>query len=156
MTERHAIAKVTGELEGVRGPDVRTKIAVPREWLERGGTFAVTRPRLVTCEQCGGGGCASCGYQGAFKLLANPPHVAEIQLPANEAPEVVVVRLPHQGVKREDNELAGHWLIEVHMGALSAGVNRAGADEVSPDWRLKLAAMVLVLLGLWVLLRLWG
>lgn len=148
MADKQTLAKVTGELSGARGPDVRTKVTVPASLVLRGGRVLIARPRLASCEQCHGGGCATCGYQGAFALSGEAGPVP-LQLPACDVAAAVTVRLPHLGFKRETDEVAGHWLVEIQPGSgCSAGVSVA-ADARGPNWVWKLVAMVVLLTAFW-------
>lgn len=157
MSEAQTLAKVTGELAGARGPDVRTKLTVPSEWLLTGGQLMITRPRLASCEQCRGGGCAICNYQGAFALASLGPEPTPLELPAQASAARLTVRLPHLGFKRETDEVAGHWLVEVHPGSsCSPGVVRSThAVGGGQKWEWKLAVMVgaLALFWAWLTLR---
>lgn len=151
MADKQVLAKVTGELSASRGPDVRSKIVVPADWLMGGGQLIMTRPRLASCEQCKGGGCAVCDYQGAF-TLSSSESCERVPLRVNAQPtgSVVTVRLPHLGFKRETDEAAGHWLVEVHPGSeCSPGVTLTAAIVTAPSWFWKLTVMVVVLALLW-------
>jgi hypothetical protein len=153
MTDKHTLAKVTGELSGARGPDVRTMITVPASLLLCGGQLLLARPRLASCERCHGGGCATCGYQGAFQLAQETGPIP-LQLPASDATAVVTVRLPHLGFKRETDEVAGHWLVEVHPGSgCSAGVTLGSTPARGQAWGWKLVVMLVLLATFWAWLN---
>lgn len=125
MVDKVPLAVVVGELDGARGPDVRSAVCIPPSWLTHGGELLVTVPRLAQCEPCRGGGCASCNYGGAFKMAgedeARPPVV--LQLPP-QTPIPYIVRLPNQGPPSANAlEPPGHWYVEVTAGArFSPGV----------------------------------
>jgi hypothetical protein len=154
MVDKQTLAKVTGELTGPRGPDVRSRITVPATWIRSGGQLHIARPRLASCEQCSGGGCAVCGYQGAFALSDRGCDVC-LQLAAQDTAAIVTVRLPNLGVKRENDEEPGHWLVEVHAGpAFSAGVRLVETSSGRPSWRGKIVAMAVALAVFWAWLSL--
>lgn len=127
MADKVALGCVTGELDGPRGPDVRSTITVPGAWLTRGGQLLVAVPRLAACEACRGGGCHTCNYRGAFTLAeAGTREPVLVQLPSRSSDtSSLVLRLPHQGPRREvENEAPGHWFLEVTPGAhFSPGVS---------------------------------
>jgi hypothetical protein len=77
------LARVTGNPDEPRGPDVLHTIDVPSEWLELGLSVEVTLPRLLPCARCAGGGCDSCSRRGAFEQ------------PASGVPSQVIVTLPN-------------------------------------------------------------
>ncbi len=152
---KQPLAKVTAELAGDRGPDVRSRITVPASWLSQGGQLLVTRPRRVTCEKCGGGGCATCDNRGGFgfgdELQSEPVTVC---ISPHDASSVFTVRLPHLGVRRETDAAAGHWLLDVHPApAFSPGVSPVS----TPTWKSarfsqlkwKILLMLLVLTAFW-------
>lgn len=153
---KQPLAKVTAELAGDRGPDVRSKITVPASWLSQGGELRVTRPRRVTCEKCAGGGCANCDNRGGFGFgddVSSEP--VTVCISPHDASSVVTVRLPHLGVRRETDATAGHWLLDVYPApAFSAGVSPVPTSTRSPGglgklvW--KILVMVLLLTAFWV------
>lgn len=151
--DKQRLAKVTGELADPRGPDVRSKVTVPAEWLLHGGQLRVSRPRLASCNECRGGGCATCRYQGAFSL--SRVDAPELSLPAQPDPGVLTVRLPHLGFKRDTDEVAGHWLLEVHPGA-ECSRDVTLSERVSPggSWLWKIGVMGVLLLLFWLWLSL--
>lgn len=128
--EKLALGRVTGELDGERGPDVRSKVTIPEAWFAEGAELQVTRPRLANCDRCRGGGCATCDYQGALSLAKGDdlPTIVPVQLPRGQVGPVTV-RLPHLGFRRDIDSVCGHWLLEVHSGATcGAGVTRVAAS----------------------------
>lgn len=154
--EKLALGRVTGELDGDRGADVRSKVTIPEAWFEEGADLLVTRPRLANCERCRGGGCAICDYQGALTLTKgdDAPTVVPVQLPRGQVGPVTV-RLPHLGFRRDIDAASGHWLLEVHAGpTCGAGVTRVAASgqRLWAQWWL-LGLLVVVVLIAWLVAR---
>lgn len=156
MAEKQPLGVVVGELDGLRGPDVRSAFCVPRPWLTRGGELLVHVPRLAQCESCRGGGCAVCNYRGAF-AMARAEQVRDpvvLQL-APETPVPCVVRLPHQGPPSSDHP-PGHWYVEVTAGSgFSAGVTprvREVGEHTAGIWPLVLVVLVLTAITCWAVL----
>ncbi len=112
------LGKVTGDLEGPRGPDVSMQVIVPIGWFGR--EVSVALPRNLHCAACDGGGCDGCHRAGAISLREKKDEPVEIRvsLPAHD-PEVagICLRIPGQGGKSQDEELGrGHLLLSVKTG----------------------------------------
>ncbi len=156
MTDKVALGRVTGDLDGPRGPDVRSVITVPVQWLSRGGQLLVAVPRQAACEACRGGGCETCNYRGAFTLTENVGQTVTVQLPhrASEGSSFVV-RLPHQGPRGVENEEPGHWFLEVVPGThFSPGVScqvPASGERLNAVWLVAIACF-LAAITCWVVL----
>jgi hypothetical protein len=90
------LARVTSRaIDGPRGPDVRHRVKVRREWLVVGEVIELELPRNVTCATCGGGGCDACGRSGAITLRSRsePAEVVEVT-PDSRG---ITLRIPEQG-----------------------------------------------------------
>lgn len=156
MTEpagKAALGRVTGDLDGDRGPDVRSKVTIPESWFGEGAHLLVTRPRLANCDRCRGGGCAICDYQGALSLARGDaaPMVVPVQLPRGQVGPLTV-RLPHLGGRRDIDTACGHWLLEVHAGpSCGAGVTRVApaGQRLWAAWWL-VGILVVVVLIAWL------
>lgn len=85
------LAKVLGELDGVRGADVVHRVSVPAAWLRDTGCLSITLPRNLSCAECEGGGCDKCSRSGAVSLREK-----------EQAAEVLRVALPLQQVRGSD------------------------------------------------------
>ncbi len=158
MTDKVPLGRVTGDLDGARGPDVRSVITVPVDWLIRGGQLVVAVPRQAACEVCRGGGCETCCYRGAFTLTDDVrPQTVAVQLPSRGREEPsFVVRLPHQGPRcGVAKEEPGHWFLEVVPGArFSPGVScqlPASDERLSAVWIVAIACF-LAAITCWVVL----
>lgn len=121
-----ALARVTGDLDAPRGPDVTYSVEVPGSWLAAGATITVELPRVLACAACAGGGCDACERAGALRLrsAAESPESVQVTLPSREyAPGAsLCVRVPGQGAGSRVQGLGrGHLLLTV-----------AGADAPGP------------------------
>jgi len=78
------LARVTDPkaLAADEGARARLAVKVPEAWIASGAEIAVTAPRLLSCDRCGGGGCDGCDRSGALRA----PH--------DEGARTIVVRLP--------------------------------------------------------------
>ena len=112
------LARVTNDLEELRGPDVLHAIVVPAPWLEQGASIEVQLPRLLPCARCVGGGCDLCERKGAFEQSASGiSSEVVVILPQllGSASGPVCLRLPACGARHaSDPELPlGHLLLTV-------------------------------------------
>ncbi len=112
-----ALAKISLEVEGPRGPDVSCDIVVPADWLAAGRRIQVALPERLVCASCSGGGCDTCGRSGALAVpKADTP--LELTLPTSGAwPGAVRVRLPGWGAEgAAPGEPRGHLMLFVRAG----------------------------------------
>jgi hypothetical protein len=112
------LARVTGDLDEPRGPDVSYTVDVPAEWLEQGASIEVTLPRLLPCTRCAGGGCDVCARKGAFEQPASGiPSQVVVSLPRQPsgASAALCLRLPESGARHatEPDLPAGHLLLTI-------------------------------------------
>ena len=112
------LARVTKDLEELRGPDVLHAIVVPTPWLEQGVSIEVQLPRLLPCARCVGGGCDLCERKGAFEQStsgASSEVVVTLPQLLGGASGPVCLRLPACGARHaSDPELPlGHLLLTV-------------------------------------------
>lgn len=129
------LGRVTGSMDGPRGPDALHKISVEAGWLEEGATIEFELPRNLACAGCDGGGCSLCGYSGAVSVRGRkePGEVVQVTLPRAAQPagappssgkRGVVIRLPEHGGLPEDLSLPrGHLMLSVKVGEPSPGVS---------------------------------
>jgi hypothetical protein len=114
------LAKVTGQLDAPRGPDVEFQIVVPVSWF--GSSVEVELPRNLNCGHCQGGGCDRCDRSGALTLRARDAEAEKISvsLPSrtDHALADVCLRIPGSGAEDPSGELGpGHLLLTVRAGA---------------------------------------
>lgn len=157
--EKVTLARVTGDLDVERAPDVRTVITAPAAWLSHGGCLSVAVPRLAQCAGCQGGGCERCNYRGAFSRSEGEGAASSvvIHLPRRHSDgATVVVRLPHQSVHgRVEERPPGHWFIEVQPAAdFSPGVTPqlSVADKRVPIWMIGWVLAMLFILVCWLVM----
>jgi hypothetical protein len=141
------LGRITGAIDGPRGPDAQMSVSVPEEWIAGGSTLQIVLPRNLTCATCHGGGCDRCERSGAVSLRARRAEVetVEVTLPkgpagpaagASAAPGVarsVVVRIPERGGLPESTpELPrGNLLVSIRPGPEpSQGVTRLKTPSV--------------------------
>jgi hypothetical protein len=174
-----SIARVTGDLDQPRGPDLQHRISVPDEWLEQAATVEFELPRNLTCAACDGGGCDACERAGALSTRGRgePAEVVRITLPRADSetpppPAIarrgIVVRIPDQGglPPLGSGLPRGHLMLMVQVGEPSgtlrvdAPVPEAdqaapaprGATAPAPARRPRVAVLVLAaVVAAWVL-----
>jgi hypothetical protein len=120
------LARVTGDPDEPRGPDVLHTIDVPSEWLELGLSIEVTLPRLLPCARCAGGGCDGCSRKGAFEQpTSGVPGQVVVTLPTSQggASGALCLRLPGSGARHAtDSALPlGHLLLTIVPRAPTEG-----------------------------------
>jgi hypothetical protein len=100
------LARVTGNLDVPRGPDVTHKVRVKPEWLDVGATIEFELPRNLACASCKGGGCDKCDRAGAITLRdrSEPAELVTVTLPrqttdmeTTASGRSIVVRIPERG-----------------------------------------------------------
>ncbi len=120
------LAKVLGDLQARRGPDVVHRIFVPKHWLGARATIEVTLPRNLACAACSGGGCDACARAGALSLRDRgaPAEVVTVSLSGGgPGDKEMCLRLAEQGGFALEADLPrGHLLLFVQTG-----------DTPSPD-----------------------
>lgn len=100
------LARVTGNVDVPRGPDVTHKVRVKPEWLATGATIEFELPRNLACAACKGGGCDKCDRAGAITLRdrSEPAELVTVTLPHHTSDmettasgRSIVVRIPERG-----------------------------------------------------------
>ncbi len=138
------LGRVTGQLEGPRGPDALHGVRVPKAWLEEGASLEVELPRHLSCAACEGGGCDACERSGALTLRgkAEPPELLELRLPAQPdlagAARSLVLRVPVRGgfPKEGSGRPRGCLLLSVGVAAEpDPGVRRLETRSVTTSTR---------------------
>jgi hypothetical protein len=107
------LARVTGDIDEPRGPDVLYSVEVPLEWLEEGATISMNLPRLLPCARCQGGGCDVCGRKGAFDSSIEGPVIVSLPRQAAPAPSALRLRLPGYGARGDAALPLGHLILTV-------------------------------------------
>jgi hypothetical protein len=108
------LARVTGDHDEPRGPDVLASIEVPMEWLEEGASVSIVLPRLLTCARCEGGGCDVCGRKGAFEQTSiEGPVIVSLPQKTGGAPSAIRLRLPGYGARGDAALPLGHLILTV-------------------------------------------
>lgn len=138
------LGRVTGHLEGPRGPDALYGVRVPKAWLEEGAALELELPRHLSCAACEGGGCDACERSGALTLRgkAEPPELLELRLPAQPdlagAARSLILRVPERGgFPKDDHALPrGCLLLSVSVAAEpDPGVRRLETLPVTTSTR---------------------
>ena len=62
------LAQVLGDLDIPRGPDLTFSTEVPERFYRGGTILRICLPERLICAECQGGGCDSCGRQGAMRI----------------------------------------------------------------------------------------
>jgi hypothetical protein len=150
------LAKVTGDLDVPRGPDVVLSIFVHPDWLGR--EVEVSIPRNVHCAACEGGGCDGCNRTGAITLQGSgeEPTVVALGLPDAEVKgeSGLVIRLPDLGgSSAEPGRPRGHLLLRVVCTSDTAKLTtgpavtllRSGPGRMHHDERVALAKRSLIM-----------
>jgi hypothetical protein len=96
------LGRVVAEPAAERGPDAAFAIAVPMSWLQEGCLIEVALPRNLTCAQCQGGGCDTCGRSGAISIRRRntEEEPLRITLPAQVEADTTsqfLLRIPERG-----------------------------------------------------------
>lgn len=125
------LARVTGDVDAERGPDLAWEIRVPESWFAEQAVVQARLPRLLGCARCAGGGCDGCQRRGAFSRAdCGAPASVEVRLPraVGNGREAVCLRLPGCGARAtEDGVPPGHLLLTL----------RAAPHGADPDPRLQ-------------------
>jgi hypothetical protein len=149
------LARVTGNLDAPRGPDVKFTVSVDRSWF--GQAVLIALPRILNCARCEGGGCDECERGGALSLRQRGAKAEELRviLPSLPDPEMdVCLRIPGEGGHSTDAELGrGHLCLTVRPSEeSSAEVTLDGRATSSAMDRNQLIRSSSIMAGLLVLL----
>jgi hypothetical protein len=125
------LGRITTSDDSPRGPDVKHRIRVKSQWLERGEAIQFSLPRNLACAKCDGGGCDTCSGAGALSLRDRDasPEVVRIVLPAttresDDVAPAVAIRIPDRGGLAPDGRLPRGMLILTVVG------DESGDDDV--------------------------
>ena len=127
------LARVTGNLEGPRGPDVLHRVTLGPE-LAGVSRLRVELPRSLSCAACAGGGCDLCERRGAFTLRErdDSPRTVELTLPEFPESQAVTLRVPEEGAPGPAGLGPGHLLLTLVRGDSTSGgvtAHRSAAAE---------------------------
>ncbi len=140
------LGKVTFDLDGPRGPDVKLEIQVPSSWF--GTRVLIALPRNLSCAVCEGGGCDACERMGAVSLRGHEQTTVplSVHLP-KEGETDVCLRVPSEGGFAEGLP-RGHLLLVVRRAEEpSSFVQRdQSADQQSANQTTGAAAERLLLM----------
>jgi len=133
---KQPLAKVTGDLDAPRGPDVEHSVDVPRKWF--GKFVEIELPRNLNCAECSGGGCDLCGRSGAISLRERQDEATSIRVSLPALPletQAVCLRIPEEGgLSSEEDCGAGHLFLKVQL-ADSPSASVSLADVKQPQTR---------------------
>ncbi len=135
------LGRITASVDSPRGPDVKHRIRVKRQWLERGEAIEFALPRNLACAGCDGGGCDACAGAGALSLRERgaPEEVVQVVLPATpqqggDQERAVALRIPDRGGLPDDERYPRGLLILTVIGGTKtdAGVRRVNPSLAPP------------------------